>query len=505
MMGHFLKFFRIQGLGTAGLLAGAFGAAVACGSNDQPIANAGLIPARAKPATKTVTVTVQWPDDTTKTTTNSVHVWFIAKGDSGADCPDLVGGATDPNAGPLGHLGDFVTKNVNDPITVKGVESAGATIVYVEAVDDNGQVEWAGCTDLSKDSASVTLEKARVYNCGDPGVKDGAPCDDKDPCNVGESCKGGVCQGGKARDCTALTDSCNVGKCDAVKGCVKESYNDGATCDDGLYCTTGDKCVGGACTGTPKNCDTSSGGCRTGSVCSETLLGECTTGTTQPYGTPCDDGKFCTTGDQCDFSGNCTGTPMDCSTTAGGCATCSETTHGCTDPAPVGTYCNDQKNCTQNDQCDGTGHCVGKPLDCSSYTSSDGCTVGTCEESFGSCTSITAPEGSVCNDGNACTTGDHCSGGSCISTGTAVSGAACGSPCNIGNTCEGSGISTCLFTGTYATSGTPCDDGNPCTLNDSCSFGTCEYGTYAPAGTPCTNPACPNGAQCGSSGRCGCK
>src|SRR5207249_3786135 len=107
-------------------------------------------------------------NDTVKSTTNSLHVWFIEKDDAGATCAKLVGGATDPNAGPLGHLGDVVTRDLDKAITAKGVTVAGTTLVYVEAVDDNGQVEWAGCVEIKKGSATVTLDKARVYDCANP-------------------------------------------------------------------------------------------------------------------------------------------------------------------------------------------------------------------------------------------------------------------------------------------------------------------------------------------------
>lgn len=533
MMGHFLTLLsnpRARRFALpAGILSSALGAAVACGSSDQP-QNTGVLPQREKPTTQTVTVTVAFPNDTVKGTTNSLHVWFIEKDDSGANCADLVGGATDPNAGPLGHLGDVVTQSMDGPITAKDVTIAKTTLVYVEAVDDNGQVDWAGCYEItnntsSKASATVTLDKARVYDCTKPDVKNGAPCDDGDPCTVGESCRDGECKNSKQRDCKALDDDCNVGTCDPVDGCIKVAYNDGALCSDGLDCTTGDKCTSGKCIGTAKDCTTDSGGCSTGSTCVEPG-GYCTSGIIQPYGTPCNDGKRCTTNDQCDFSGNCTGTTMDCSTTGGGCAQCSETTGTCSDPKPAGTSCSFASNsCISGGSCNGSGACVGQPRDCTSYNSGNGCTVGICDSSFG-CTSTYVLSGTVCDDGNPCTTGDHCDGsGICTYSGI---GTTCddGNPCTTGDTCSGT---YCTYT-SYAPSTTPCgapcatgtcsgsgycntttylsngcDDGNPCTVNDSCSFGSCYSGSYAPAGTPCTLAGCPNGAVCMSGGNCGCK
>jgi hypothetical protein len=530
MMGHFLTFissshFRRIAV-PACVVSCALGAAIACGADEQPV-NTGVLAPRTKPATQTVTVTIEFPPDgNVQGTTNSIHVWFIEGDDAGANCAKLVGGGTDPNAGPLNHLGDVVIKEGLDaPITAKGIAVGSPTLAYVEAVDDNGQVEWAGCATVNKGKVTITLDKARVYKCEEDGVKNGDPCDDGDPCTVGESCKDGECKNAKPRDCTSLDADCSVGQCDPDLGCVKVAYNDGATCNDGLYCTTEDTCANGDCIGTPKNCDTNSGGCRTGSVCDEQQLGECTTGTVQPYGTACNDGKFCTTTDQCDFSGNCVGTPMDCSA-SGGCATCSETTHQCTDPAPVGTSCSDGNNCTTGDQCNATGSCVGQPRDCSSYNTGNGCTVGYCDPTFGSCTTRTAPSGTTCDDGNPCTTGDYCSSGYCTYT-TTSSGAPCddGNPCTTGDYCSGSyctyttyattgtpcgapctigtcsGSSSCSFAN-YAPTGTQCDDGNPCTVNDMCSFGSCTAGTASTTAT-CSMPACTTGAHCASS-RCTC-
>jgi hypothetical protein len=508
MTGHFLNFFfnsTIRRIALPALcFSGALGAVAACGADEQP-ASTGVLPPREKPATKTVTVNVGYPDDNVRNTTNSIHVWFIEKDDSGANCADLVGGATDPNSGPLTHLGDFVSKGASDSVEAKGVVGGGPTLVYVEAVDDNGQVEWAGCVELGRGSSvTIDLTKARVYDCAPETAKNGLPCDDGDPCTVGESCRDHECKSGVPRDCTALDGDCSVGQCDAVEGCIKVPFNDGGTCSDDLYCTTEDKCASGDCVGTPVNCDTDSGGCRVGSVCSESSLGSCTTGTIQPYGTACDDGLFCTTSDQCDFSGNCVGTQMDCSA-SGGCSTCSETTHTCSDPAPTGTFCSDNNNCTTSDQCNASGSCVGQPRDCSSSAYQyGGCRVGVCDATFGGCTSVTVVDGTSCDDGYPCTTGDHCVSGSCQYTTLAVSGTPCGAPCLVGGTCSGASV-TCSNYLTTAPSGTPCDDGNPCTVSDICSGSTCYGPSYATVGTPCTMAGCPNGAQCGSSGRCACR
>jgi hypothetical protein len=84
-----------------------------------------------------------------------------------------------------------------------------------------------------------------------PGNDGGACNDPTDPCTVGKTCLGGACtQGGKPKDCSALTQGCQLGVCDTQTGqCVPKAVGEGQGCDDLDACTTGEKCTGGKCTG----------------------------------------------------------------------------------------------------------------------------------------------------------------------------------------------------------------------------------------------------------------
>jgi hypothetical protein len=96
-------------------------------------------------------------------------------------------------------------------------------------------------------------------------------------------------------------DPCNTGMC--VTGtCTPTPANNGATCDDGLFCTINDMCQGGVCTGAPNPCAPANG-CYTG-MCDE-ILQSCTI-TKVADGTACNDGDVCNTGKHC-TSGVCTG------------------------------------------------------------------------------------------------------------------------------------------------------------------------------------------------------
>lgn len=196
---------------------------------------------------------------------------------------------------------------------------------------------------------------------------DGASCDDQDACSTGDRCQQGVCVG-QAVECldppesyckdqnTLVTYSwpgqCDGGECtyptstvvcehgcevgrDGKAGCVGQdpcagvdcsvapspclrspgacvggqcvfAYNDGAACEDGDLCTEGDVCEGGEClSGKGKDCE--DGNLCTDDVCNPGS-GLCESSFNQA---PCDDGKACTTEDQCS-QGSCTGTPVVC-------------------------------------------------------------------------------------------------------------------------------------------------------------------------------------------------
>jgi hypothetical protein len=109
---------------------------------------------------------------------------------------------------------------------------------------------------------------------------DGQPCTDAaDLCTVNKLCVAGTCSGGAPLDCSALTqgcfngiceaatgqciqdpimpgqqcaegtDDCNTGICDMAGSCVPNPTNEGGACDDGLTCTASTTCTAGSCGG----------------------------------------------------------------------------------------------------------------------------------------------------------------------------------------------------------------------------------------------------------------
>jgi hypothetical protein len=182
-------------------------------------------------------------------------------------------------------------------------------------------------------------------------LADNDPCEDGLFCTVGDHCEGGVCVPGPARDCSASGDQCNDGVCnEGTDACEAQPKAGTPTCDDGLFCTVGDLCESGACVpGSARDCSGASDQCNDG-VCNET------TDTCEPQpkaGTPtCDDGLFCTDGDRC-VAGTCTATgPHDCSASGNQCndGVCNETTNACVAQPKAGTpACDDGNGCTQTD------------------------------------------------------------------------------------------------------------------------------------------------------------
>jgi cysteine-rich repeat protein len=249
----------------------------------------------------------------------------------------LPGGATMTPTLPV--VGNPVSSNFS---WTPNTSQAGQYVVTFTATDDA----------LLQTLCSITIDVSTCQNNAD--------CDD------GNACTDDVCDPGNpnanAGGCVYSTTSCNDNNactddsCHPAIGCV-HTPNTGP-CTDGLFCTVGEHCSGGACVGAmPRNCADNN---------------PCTVDT-------CDEG-----GDQC-----------------------------VNDPLPLeGTSCNDGLFCSHPDTCQG-GVCTGPARDCSDGFS---CTMDTCDENTDQCTHVLQGnccgneivEGNEeCDDGNA-TSGDGC-------------------------------------------------------------------------------------------------
>jgi hypothetical protein len=387
----------------------------ACSSN----AEIAVKPPPEVPTAK-VEVTVVFASDKDQSVTAVMHGWVLGiDGVPGATCARLVGGDLSPYDVMLERRAEMATMDPAAKLTSEKVE-IGPALVYVEASGYQGDAEFAGCVPANVvqplTAVTVTLGKARVYDCTDPQTADGSLCDDGKVCTAMERCKAGKCQGGAPRNCSHIANDCNAPSCNEELGCVANPRPDNTPCSDGLYCTDNDSCVGGKCLGTQRACPEVA--CQTSQGCSE-LTQDCAY-QQAPGGSSCDDGLYCTTTDECTNYGQCQGTgTLDCSSLTTDCAhgECQEAQQGCV-AVPDYEYssCTDNSYCTTSDHCDGNGNCVGTPKDCS-YMDQD-CKKGNCDVNSGSCVTVNVAQGTQCNDGNSSTVNDQCNGnGVCVGTG----------------------------------------------------------------------------------------
>jgi len=240
----------------------------------------------------------------------------------------------------------------------------------------------------------------------------GTACDDGDPCTLGEVCDAsGSCQPGTPENCTIDGDACTLDVCDPIfRGCHGPAPTTASCLFDANPCTD-DRCDGrGACATSPMDCSGLDATCVLG-VCNVTS-GACETTLAAP-GTSCSDGVACTELEQCDAAGACIGTAVDCGHLDGPCiiGACDVSDGSCVqDPVADTTPCDDGSLCTLDGTCQG-GLCVSTDVDCSSLT--DTCNVGVCDELDGTCAVAHVLAGTPCDDGDPCTQGEICQNGSC--------------------------------------------------------------------------------------------
>ncbi len=204
--------------------------------------------------------------------------------------------------------------------------------------------------------------------------------------------------------------------------------------------------------------------------------------------TPCDDGLFCTSGDTC-LAGVCSGGPVSCDD-GNDCTidSCDEGSTSCVNDSAAanGNACDDGEFCTDGDSCSAGSCTAGGARDCSSFD--NGCNLGVCNESIDQCEPLPANDGSLCDDLLFCTTGEFCTSGVCA--GGAALSCGDGNSCTIDSCDEGADqcvnqvVAGCCGN-SIVESGEECDDGNliggdgcepDCSRSTGCSF---TYGVGA--------------------------
>jgi len=368
---------------------------------------------------------------------------------------------------------DFECVPLEDGNVCNGTLKCNKSVLpYKCEVDQVTVVSCAKPTGLNSECLTPQCHP-KSGECSFVPANDGAFCNDKDPCTIGESCLDGKCGGGVPVNCND-GNVCTDDACDPAKGCVYQHNQ--AVCEDGDSCTVGDKCFGGACMpGKPLACDDgnlcTNDACVSGKGCTHT-----------PNTLPCDDSNACTTSDGC-VNGACAGGKgVDCND-SNPCTDdwCAPAT-GCQHDANK-SPCNDNNVCTLGDACSG-GVCKGEVnLNCD-----DGnpCTNDACDPAAG-CSHAFNKE--PCNDNNPCTTKDVCASGACVGSGAL--------DCNDDDVCTTDScdpVSGCA----HKLNTAPCNDKNVCTTEDRCELGECKG--FKPLscddGNPCTGDSCDPMAGC---------
>lgn len=305
---------------------------------------------------------------------------------------------------------------------------------------------------------------------------DGAACFDANPCTIADTCEGGVCRG-MLRDCDD-ENGCTADSCDPISGQCVNMPDDDAACFDANLCTTSDRCEGGVCRGTPRDCNDEND-CTADSC--DPATGTCVFDPQD--GLACDDGDICSHGDQC-VGSSCSGSPYVCNDGLACTDEVCDGDGGCDVELKPG-WCRIEGVC----HLDGDQNPENPCLYCKASVSSDSWTMasGGCDDGD-DCTFDDSCVAGVCqgiefscDDGRTCTDDKCRPDGTCTNTYDPLSG-----ECFIQGACvadQGTNpVNECVFCDAPGTTwanrpaGTPCtDDGNPATVDVCDGSGVCVH------------------------------
>lgn len=333
------------------------------------------------------------------------------------------------------------------------------------------------------------------YSCPNPYFPDNTPCH-----NNSNWCTEDICNG--------ISSECFIG--DEIV------YDDGLfctgneTCDPNtgleiasgpVVCDDGDSCTDDFCNEDTNSCATTPVPDSTG-PCGDTDVGACEFGVYVCDGSGPSPSITCENATEPDIEvcsppgidENCNGlvdeicteqvclNDTDCANvTVAACqnVTCNTTINQCyVTSFDVGTPCDDNVNCTENDECKIDFSCAGDPIFCDN--GGNPCLLAFCEETTGECQEdLDFYEGNPCT----CPLGTCTINCQCSDTATCGDGSPKTCPPTIdqctGNFCDIAMNDTCQVVNTED----PCNDGLACTVNDTCVSGEC-------VGVPidCTTP-----------------
>ena len=242
----------------------------------------------------------------------------------------------------------------------------------------NGETDVSDPTEVQSDGGDAA---GALESCID---NDAAPCDDGDPCHIGEGyCLAGECyyEDEQKYSCgkDKAPDDCHgTGQCDGTGGCTWDL--------DPGYCFIADECVSEG-TSNPDN------------PCSRCLPDENRGGWSPVSG-------------------------VSCVPERSGCAAEGECQQGFCVPIQAGQECVSDIDCYKKDNgdlCDGLYKCSDSCLcvfdettvvECETGDDTE-CVKNQCNPDTGLCNMTPASDGTSCSDDDDCTTGDYCLAGDC--------------------------------------------------------------------------------------------
>ena len=416
--------------------------------------------------------------------------------DDGDPCTDGDACASEACAGKAKACddGNACTKDACEAGACASEPAFGDACDDGDACTKDDACDFGGCkgTALTCDDGNPCTDDACDSASGCTTASNTATCTDGNPCTVGDVCFKGACKAGAgALECPA-GGACQVGACDAATGCKLVAASDGDACDDGDDCTSGDACQAGACAPGKNTCECKNDGdCASNDLCSGVhvcsankctvkpgtvvvcpasidpcLTNECTpaTGKCGPVaaneGKSCAADTACTTGQACK-GGKCVGTSVLCPEKQCNAVSGCDPANGCLYTfANKGLPCDDADLCTEQDNCNSVGQCVGLAKKCDD---GNGCTLDGCKSTVG-CTATPVADKTPCEaDANLCTA-DLCSSGKCQLGAT--------KPCDDGVACTVNSCDKATGNCVYTPDNAACNDGNACTT-DTCGATGC--------------------------------
>jgi hypothetical protein len=324
------------------------------------------------------------------------------------------------------------------------------------------------CLICNPEASATSLSAAEGQPCGASEGECSAP----DTCNAEGQClpnhleSGAPCGAAVANDCDAAD------ACDGNGQCVPRRAENGTSCEDGSFCTVGDQCQGSTCVGGgPRNCAANE-------RCSD------------------DDGSCVCAG--CTIAGSCVAAGD--LNPANSCLICDPARSVDAYSPNVDATCGSAATeCSGQDTCNAQGQCTPNHLAAGTACGAPGgdqCDTGDSCDGSGQCVQRVARNGDPCDDGQFCTTGDTCQNGACRSGGPRSCGAS--------QTCD-EGADQCRCTGCVINGN--CIAGGAVNPNNACQVcdpGQNAFGFVANAGASCGSSAtqCSGQDTCNAQGLC---